>query len=120
MKEKKKEFIVIGENGLFAGGIDDPGKVMAMLMFAFFEVWSKEVFPVKDYNKASEVLLNAMSSLKEEESEFNPEDVKRLFNATGLTPAEFFEALECLLSDDDDDDDDHDGFSECDFDITEV
>ena len=104
MKEKKKEFIVIGENGLFAGGgIDDPSKVMAMLMFAFFEVWSKEVFPVKDYNKASEVLMNAMSSLKEEESEFDPDDVERLINATGLTPDEFFEALECLLSDDDDD-----------------
>ena len=103
MKEKKKEFIVIGENGLFAGGIDDPSKVIGMLIFAFLEVWSKEVFPVNDYNKASEVLLNAMSSLKEEESEYDPEDVKRLVNATGLTPAEFFEALECLLSDDDDD-----------------
>ena len=100
MKEKKKEFIVIGENGMFAGGISDPSKVMAMLMFAFFEVWSKEMFPVKDYNKASVVLLNAMSSLKEEESEFDPDDVERLINATGLTPAEFFEALECLLSDD--------------------
>ena len=104
MKEKKKEFIVIGENGMFAGGISDPSKVMAMLMLAYLEVWNKEVFPIKDYNKASEVLMNAMSSLKEEESEFDPDDVDRLINATGLMPEEFFEALEYLLSDDDDDD----------------
>ena len=79
-----KDFIVVSEKGVVSG-TDDPNKVMAMLMYAYQEVWNREVHEIDVMETAMKIMDLQQDTGKED----NDDDEMT-----------FMEALKYILGDD--------------------
>lgn len=79
-----KDFIIVSDKGVVSG-MDDPNKVMAMLMSAYLEVWNREVHKIDVVETAMKIvdLLQDIGNSEKDDDEMT-----------------FMEVLEYILGDD--------------------
>ncbi len=99
-KTDEKKFIMISEKGLVASGTESKEEIMAMILYAFLDMWCETKYEV-DINEATKAILKALYDVSEEEEDDDADADADEGEYARKSAVDL--AFEMLFGDDDDD-----------------